>query len=113
MLIFSFLNQTLWRDPHSNRLSETIPMSGHTIGFGWEIRKLAFWNFSVLQLLLTSMLCLCVEQEKYQSIPDDLGRDINATQSYLKKHEGFENELAALEGQVSDSCYIFNSILIA
>ena len=39
-------------------------------------------------------------QEKYQSIPDDLGRDINATQQYLKKHEGFENELIALEAQV-------------
>ena len=39
-------------------------------------------------------------QEKYQSIPDDLGRDINSTQSYLKKHEGFENELIALEAQV-------------
>ncbi|KAL4238363.1 Spectrin beta chain [Mactra antiquata] len=39
-------------------------------------------------------------QEKYQSLPDDLGRDINATQSYLKKHEGFENELIALEAQI-------------
>ncbi|XP_053397827.1 spectrin alpha chain, non-erythrocytic 1-like isoform X5 [Mercenaria mercenaria] len=39
-------------------------------------------------------------QEKYQSIPDDLGRDTNATQSYLKKHEGFENELIALEAQI-------------
>ncbi|KAL5008187.1 hypothetical protein ScPMuIL_013768 [Solemya velum] len=39
-------------------------------------------------------------QEKYSSIPDDLGRDLNATQSYLKKHEGFENELVALEAQL-------------
>lgn len=42
-------------------------------------------------------LCL---QEKYKSIPDDLGRDIYATQTYLKKHEAFENELIALEAQV-------------
>ena len=46
-------------------------------------------------------------QEKYQSIPDDLGRDINSTQSYLKKHEGFENELIALEAQVS-MIYIYH-----
>ncbi|XP_052769142.1 spectrin beta chain, non-erythrocytic 2-like isoform X1 [Mya arenaria] len=39
-------------------------------------------------------------QEKYQSIPDDLGRDISDTQTYLKKHEGFENELIALEAQI-------------
>ncbi|XP_033735465.1 spectrin beta chain, non-erythrocytic 5-like isoform X2 [Pecten maximus] len=39
-------------------------------------------------------------QEKYSSIPDDLGRDLFATQSYLKKHEGFENELIALEAQL-------------
>ena len=30
----SFLNQTLSCDSHWNRLSETIPMSGHIIGFG-------------------------------------------------------------------------------
>ncbi|KAK3092932.1 hypothetical protein FSP39_009051 [Pinctada imbricata] len=39
-------------------------------------------------------------QEKYSSIPDDLGRDSFATQTYLKKHEGFENELAALSVQL-------------
>ncbi|XP_052269284.1 spectrin beta chain, non-erythrocytic 1-like isoform X3 [Dreissena polymorpha] len=39
-------------------------------------------------------------QEKFQSISDDLGRDINATNTYLKKHEGFENELIALEAQI-------------
>ena len=39
-------------------------------------------------------------QEKYTSIPEELGRDVFATQSYLKKHEGFENELVALEAQV-------------
>ena len=40
-------------------------------------------------------------QEKYAGIPEDLGRDIKAVQGFLKKHEGFENELAALEAQVS------------
>lgn len=40
-------------------------------------------------------------QEKYSSIPEDLGRDINATESFLKRHEAFENELVALEAQVS------------
>ncbi|KAJ8309236.1 hypothetical protein KUTeg_014110 [Tegillarca granosa] len=39
-------------------------------------------------------------QEKYDSIPDDIGRDLFATQSYLKKHEAFENELVALEAQL-------------
>jgi len=51
MITFSFLNQTLWCDPHWNRLSETIPMSGHTLGFGWEIRKLEFWKLSILDLI--------------------------------------------------------------
>ncbi|XP_061172689.1 spectrin beta chain, non-erythrocytic 5-like [Saccostrea echinata] len=39
-------------------------------------------------------------QEKYASIPEDQGRDLFATQSYLKKHERFENELVALEAQL-------------
>lgn len=39
-------------------------------------------------------------QEKYASIPEDLGRDLKAVQSYIKKHEGFENDLVALEAQV-------------
>ncbi len=39
-------------------------------------------------------------QEKYASIPEDRGRDLKAAQSYMKKHEGFENELVALEAQV-------------
>ena len=51
MITFSFLDQTLWCDPHWNRLSETIPMSGYIIGFGWEIRKLAFWKLSILDLI--------------------------------------------------------------
>ena len=51
MLTFLFLNQTLWCDPHWNRLSETIPMSGHTIGFCWEIKELAFRKLSILDLI--------------------------------------------------------------
>ena len=47
---FWFLN--LWCDPHWNRLSETIPMSGNIIGFGWEIRKLVFWKLSILVALI-------------------------------------------------------------
>ena len=51
MLTISFLNQTLWCDPHWIRLSETIPMSGNIIGFGWEIKKLAIWKLSILDLI--------------------------------------------------------------
>ena len=32
-------------------LSKTISMSGNIIGFGWEIRKLAFWKLSILDLI--------------------------------------------------------------
>ncbi|XP_071547281.1 spectrin beta chain, non-erythrocytic 5 isoform X4 [Panulirus ornatus] len=39
-------------------------------------------------------------QEKYKSISDDLGRDVNSVQSLLRKHEGFENDLVALEAQL-------------
>ncbi|XP_066955513.1 spectrin beta chain, non-erythrocytic 5 isoform X7 [Macrobrachium rosenbergii] len=39
-------------------------------------------------------------QEKYKSVPDDLGRDVNSVQSLLRKHEGFENDLVALEAQL-------------
>ena len=51
MITFSFLNQTLWCDTHWNRLSEMIPISGNITGFGWEIRKLAFWKLSILDLI--------------------------------------------------------------
>lgn len=39
-------------------------------------------------------------QEKYTSIPEDLGRDLKQVQAYQKSHEAFENELVALEAQV-------------
>jgi len=42
-------------------------------------------------------------QEKYASIPEELGRDLKTVQSYIKKHEVFENDLVALEAQVSFS----------
>ena len=46
-------------------------------------------------------------REKYDSIPEDLGRDIKQVQNYIKKHETFENELAGLEAQVR-ICTIFS-----
>ena len=62
MITFSFLNQTLWCDSHWNRLSETIPMSGNIIGFGWEIGKLTFWKLSILDLI-----CCPVEGIHFES----------------------------------------------
>ena len=52
-------------------------------------------------------------QEKYASIPDDLGRDLKAAQSYIKKHEGFENELVALEVQVIMAPFDFSFLPIS
>lgn len=45
-------------------------------------------------------------QEKYASIPEDLGRDLNSVQNLIRKHEGFENDLVALEAQVRIIRYI-------
>jgi len=39
---------------NQNRLSKTILMAGHIIGFGWEMRKLAFWKLSILDLICCS-----------------------------------------------------------
>lgn len=39
-------------------------------------------------------------QDKYAEIPEDLGKDTGTVQKYIKKHEGFENELVALEAQL-------------
>ncbi|KAG1650604.1 Spectrin beta chain, non-erythrocytic 5 [Nymphon striatum] len=39
-------------------------------------------------------------QEKYAGISDDLGKDLNSVLSLIRKHEGFENDLVALEAQV-------------
>lgn len=43
-------------------------------------------------------------QEKYSGMSEDLGKDLKTTQSYIKKHEAFENELLALEAQVGFWC---------
>ena len=54
-------------------------------------------------------------QEKYAAVPADLGRDLKAVQRYLKKHESFENELVALEAQVTEraeACGTFESQLV-
>lgn len=54
-------------------------------------------------------------QEKFKSIPEDLGRDVNSVQSLLRKHEGFENDLVALEAQLqvclSLSCFRMNLVI--
>lgn len=39
-------------------------------------------------------------QEKDAALPDDLGRDLNSVLALIKKHEGFENDLVALEAQL-------------
>ncbi|GAB1601116.1 spectrin beta chain, non-erythrocytic 1-like isoform X2 [Argonauta hians] len=39
-------------------------------------------------------------QEKQSSIPDDIGRDMQTTASYQKRHEVLENDLMALEAQL-------------
>ena len=33
-------------------------------------------------------------------MPEDLGKDINSVQSLIRKHEIFENDLLAMEGQL-------------
>jgi len=52
-------------------------------------------------------------QEKYTSIPEELGRDLKTVQSYIKKHEGFENDLVALEAQVLRLKLVLKSFLCA
>lgn len=39
-------------------------------------------------------------QEKDAGLPDDLGRDLNSVVALIKRHEGFENDLVALEAQL-------------
>ncbi|XP_043236847.1 spectrin beta chain, non-erythrocytic 2-like isoform X8 [Amphibalanus amphitrite] len=39
-------------------------------------------------------------QEKYAQIPDDLGRSLQAVHALIRRHEGFENDLVALEAQL-------------
>ena len=42
-------------------------------------------------------------QEKYAQIPDDLGRSLQAVHALIRRHEGFENDLVALEAQLQVS----------
>nr|XP_002732400.1 PREDICTED: spectrin beta chain, non-erythrocytic 5-like [Saccoglossus kowalevskii] len=39
-------------------------------------------------------------QEKEAALPEDLGRDLNTVQELIRKHEAYENDLVALEGQL-------------
>ncbi|KAJ8678764.1 hypothetical protein QAD02_014551 [Eretmocerus hayati] len=39
-------------------------------------------------------------QEKKAALPDDLGRDLNSVLALIRRHEGFENDLVALEAQL-------------
>ena len=39
-------------------------------------------------------------QEKSQSLPEDLGKDLHSVQGLIRRHEGFENDLVALEAQI-------------
>lgn len=39
-------------------------------------------------------------QDKNAAISDDLGRDLNSVLTLIRKHEGFENDLVALEAQL-------------
>ncbi|KAA0192474.1 hypothetical protein HAZT_HAZT000964 [Hyalella azteca] len=38
--------------------------------------------------------------EKDKMVSDDLGKDVHSVQALLRKHEGFENDLVALEAQL-------------
>lgn len=38
--------------------------------------------------------------DKDATISDDLGRDLNSVLTLIRKHEGFENDLVALEAQL-------------
>lgn len=38
--------------------------------------------------------------DKDAAIPDDLGRDLNSVLALIRRHEGFENDLVALEAQL-------------
>ncbi|XP_033104188.1 spectrin beta chain-like [Anneissia japonica] len=39
-------------------------------------------------------------QEKFQSIPDDFGKDLKSVQILLRKHDAFESDLAALDSKL-------------
>ena len=39
-------------------------------------------------------------QEKDAALPNDLGHDLNSVLALIRRHEGFENDLVALEAQL-------------
>jgi spectrin beta len=39
-------------------------------------------------------------QEKSAAIPEDKGKDLNSVMALIRRHEGFENDLVALEAQL-------------
>jgi len=43
---------------------------------------------------------LCHIQEKDAALPVDLGRDLNSVLALVRRHEGFENDMVALEAQL-------------
>lgn len=45
-------------------------------------------------------------QEKEAALPDDLGRDLNSVLALIRRHEGFENDLVALEAQLQVLCFM-------
>ena len=44
--------------------------------------------------------------EKMAALPDDRGRDLNSVLALIRRHEGFENDLVALEAQLQVRVYI-------
>lgn len=48
-------------------------------------------------------------QDKNAALSNELGRDLNSALALLRKHEGFENDLVALEAQLQVH---FDAILI-
>jgi hypothetical protein len=50
-------------------------------------------------------------QEKDAALPDDLGRDLNSVLALIRRHEGFENDLVALEAQLQVG-YFFSCLII-
>jgi len=47
--------------------------------------------------------------EKMAAIPDDKGRSLNSVLALLRRHEGFENDLLALEAQLQVTCKLSTS----
>lgn len=50
-------------------------------------------------------------QDKNAALSNELGRDLNSALALLRKHEGFENDLVALEAQLQVIFFFFFLIL--